>query len=44
VLLARHALHAARLSLDHPTTGRRMTFEAPLPPDLEAVLAALRRT
>lgn len=27
-------LHAARLGFEHPWTGRRMRFEAPLPPDL----------
>jgi 23S rRNA pseudouridine1911/1915/1917 synthase len=32
--LERHALHAARLSFPHPETGARLTFEAPLPPDL----------
>jgi 23S rRNA pseudouridine1911/1915/1917 synthase len=32
----RQFLHAARLSFDHPVTGRRMRFEAPLPPDLAA--------
>ncbi|GIP38776.1 RNA pseudouridine synthase [Paenibacillus sp. J31TS4] len=36
--LDRHALHAHRLGLVHPGTGERMTFTAPLPPDLEAVL------
>jgi len=34
-------LHAARLSLDHPATGARLVFEAPLPADLEAVLRSL---
>jgi 23S rRNA pseudouridine1911/1915/1917 synthase len=36
-------LHAERLALDHPMTGKRMTFEAPLPPaftDFAQVLAA----
>jgi 23S rRNA pseudouridine1911/1915/1917 synthase len=42
VVLARQALHAQRLSLDHPTTGERMSFEAPLPQDLERTLAILR--
>ncbi|MCO5167064.1 MAG: RluA family pseudouridine synthase [Planctomycetes bacterium] len=42
VLLARHALHAARLVLTHPVTGARLTFEAPLPPDMDAALEALR--
>jgi 23S rRNA pseudouridine1911/1915/1917 synthase len=40
--LDRPALHAARLSFTHPTTGERLTFEAPLPADLESVLARLR--
>lgn len=42
VLLDRHALHAQRLSIDHPKTGARMTFEAPLPEDILGVLAELR--
>lgn len=40
--LTRTPLHAARLELDHPTTGERMAFEAPLPGDLKAVLEVLR--
>jgi 23S rRNA pseudouridine1911/1915/1917 synthase len=39
--LGRQALHAWRLSFDHPRTGRRMRFEAPIPPDFEAALLAL---
>ena len=35
-------LHAHRLELPHPTTGERVAFEAPLPPEFEATLAALR--
>jgi 23S rRNA pseudouridine1911/1915/1917 synthase len=42
-LLARHALHAHRLTLVHPTSGERMEFEAPLAVDMEQTLAALRR-
>jgi 23S rRNA pseudouridine1911/1915/1917 synthase len=42
-LLERHALHAHRLAFDHPTTGERMQFEAPLATDMELVLQALRR-
>jgi 23S rRNA pseudouridine1911/1915/1917 synthase len=34
-------LHAHRLELDHPTTGQHLTFEDPLPPELEAVLEGL---
>jgi 23S rRNA pseudouridine1911/1915/1917 synthase len=33
--LARPFLHASRLAFDHPATGERCRFEAPLPPDLE---------
>lgn len=38
----RQALHAARLQLAHPMSGRPQSFEAPLPADLAALLAALR--
>jgi 23S rRNA pseudouridine1911/1915/1917 synthase len=37
----RQALHAARLKLAHPVTGREMEWEAPLPADVAALLAAL---
>lgn len=40
--LNRHFLHAHRLTLALPSTGERRTFIAPLPPELEAVLAELR--
>jgi len=30
-LIPGHALHAAIIGFDHPVTGKRMTFEAPLP-------------
>jgi 23S rRNA pseudouridine1911/1915/1917 synthase len=39
----RQALHAWRLTFTHPVTGTPMTFEAPLPADLAALLADLRR-
>ncbi|MCC7475666.1 MAG: RluA family pseudouridine synthase [Pirellulales bacterium] len=42
-LLDRHALHAHRLRLRHPMTDLEMEFVAPLPADVEATLAALRR-
>ena len=38
----RQALHAARLEFVHPGTGESAGFEAPLPADHEALLAALR--
>ncbi len=41
-LAGRQMLHAAELSLVHPTTGEAMRFQAPLPPDMAAVLACLR--
>ena len=37
----RQALHAARLKLEHPGSGREMQWEAPLPPDMQALLGAL---
>ena len=38
----RLALHALRLTIEHPSTGSPMTFEAPLPDDFQALLEALR--
>jgi 23S rRNA pseudouridine1911/1915/1917 synthase len=38
----RQALHAAALSFDHPASGERLSFEAPLPADFAGLLAALR--
>lgn len=35
-------LHAEHLAFDHPRTGDRLAFDAPLPEELVAVLAALR--
>jgi len=40
--VGRQALHAWRLAFAHPRTGRRLSVEAPLPPDLEAALRLLR--
>ena len=40
--LGRQALHAATLAFDHPATGARHAFEAPLPEDMQIALAALR--
>lgn len=39
----RQALHAFRLGFDHPSDGRELLFEAPLPADLNDLLARLRR-
>jgi 23S rRNA pseudouridine1911/1915/1917 synthase len=39
--LGRQALHASELGFEHPATGEEMFFEAPLPPDLEALAEAL---
>lgn len=40
--LNRQALHAAHLEFTHPTTRERMSFDAPLPADLTALLDWLR--
>ena len=37
----RQALHAATLGFRHPETGVAMRFETPVPPDMEALFAAL---
>ena len=44
LLRGRHFLHAARLRFTHPTTGEEIEFEAPLPPELAAVLKRLRKS
>ncbi len=43
ITVPRIALHAVHLGLVHPTSGDRLEFTVPLPPDLASVLAALRR-
>lgn len=42
ILISRQALHALKLGFDHPVTGKRMEFEAPLPPDFQKTLDAIR--
>src|SRR5207247_3345773 len=39
----RQALHAAEIRFDHPSSGDRLVVRAPLPPDLEQLLAMLRQ-
>lgn len=41
-LIDRPALHARRLSFEHPATGETMSFESPVPADLTALLDRLR--
>jgi 23S rRNA pseudouridine1911/1915/1917 synthase len=36
----RQALHAWRVQLCHPVTGEQLSIQAPVPPDLEALLTA----
>ncbi len=38
----RQALHASRLAFAHPATGVAHSFESPLPPDFERLLALFR--
>lgn len=42
--LTRQFLHAASLVFPHPETGEAIALTSPLPPDLDAALAGLRRT
>jgi 23S rRNA pseudouridine1911/1915/1917 synthase len=42
MLLDRNFLHAERLSLPHPRTGKIVSWHAPLPAELSALLDALR--
>ena len=40
--MKRQALHASRLSFVHPSTGERLTFDAPLPEDISHLIDRLR--
>jgi len=40
----RQALHAQRLSFEHPGSGQHCSFEAPVPEDFENILDALRES
>jgi 23S rRNA pseudouridine1911/1915/1917 synthase len=42
-IMERTSLHAARLRLDHPSTGERMEFKSELPKDFNALLNQLRK-
>ncbi len=39
----RQALHAARLGLIHPSTGKEMSWEAALPDDMQALLMSMEQ-
>lgn len=43
-LVSRLTLHAERLTVRHPGTGERVTFDAPLARDLRALLTQLRKS
>ena len=38
----RQALHAVKLELEHPVTGEYLSFESPIPADIEELLVKLR--
>ena len=40
--IPRQALHARRLELEHPDDGRHMSWQVPLPADMQHLLALLR--
>jgi 23S rRNA pseudouridine1911/1915/1917 synthase len=40
--VSRQMLHAWRIVLTHPVTEEKVTFEAPIPSDMQAVITALR--
>ena len=42
-LISRQALHAYHIVFDHPHTHERMSFEAPLPEDIQSAADALRQ-
>ncbi len=43
-LIERQALHAFRLAIRHPVSGKQIQFEAPLPADMQLTLDTLRET
>ena len=43
ISLARNFLHAARLELVHPRTGKQIALESPLPAELQAFLTTIER-
>ncbi|HEY7744653.1 MAG TPA: 23S rRNA pseudouridine(1911/1915/1917) synthase RluD [Burkholderiales bacterium] len=43
VAFARQALHAERLALIHPESGKAMEWKAPLPDDMRKLISSLRR-
>jgi len=43
IAFPRQALHAHRLTFRHPADDREMAFEAPMPDDMAALIARLRR-
>ncbi|MGE4061747.1 MAG: RluA family pseudouridine synthase [Rhodospirillaceae bacterium] len=42
ISFSRQALHASTLGFIHPASGKTLNFESALPPDLRALIAALR--
>jgi 23S rRNA pseudouridine1911/1915/1917 synthase len=44
VLLERQALHARRITFDHPITGERIELESPIPADIQSVIDTLQST
>jgi len=42
IRFGRQALHASRLAFEHPVTGKRVECTAPLPEDLDELIARLR--
>ncbi len=43
VAIPRHMLHALRLGFTHPNTETAVSFEAPVPHDMEELIKALRQ-
>ncbi len=40
---SRQALHAEKLALTHPINGQRLTWQAPIPEDIKALIEGLRQ-
>ncbi len=42
--MERHALHAHKLGVMHPSKNERMWFESPLPKDMQSLIALLKKS
>jgi 23S rRNA pseudouridine1911/1915/1917 synthase len=42
-IFRRQALHAVKLEIEHPITGKMMSWQAPIPADMQQLTEVLRK-